>query len=1325
MKRPFETALYGTFRYLPGRCPLPFFLVFFLLNIFVGRGQNDCTISSLAPDPTEESPIPIDIVLEASINRELVADDFVVINGNIGNIERDKPEFVKGAEDIEIENFQVQGDPFEILSMGIPEFLADEFGDAVISISQYTEDDIFYLTYSNGVKTLNLVTENKQATSISGGNLSSPLDIEASLPGSNQKLYLADKGEQQVNVYNNSATAKIDDFKVPNYDSSNDVGPTGIVTDSFGNIFVAVAFTPSGTYDVEYDKVAVYQPGNYNNPIVFPPDDSEIKLDRPYRIAVDKTGRVYVADSGGSTSNGRVLIFDENYNHIHTIEGAQDNIGAPGSVVVDDFGYIYVIDYQDDITFNGIFQNPEDLISEYDKITSTSYSINVYDSNANFEYVTEFNQGLNLPVDLEIDYCGNILVNNLELTGPAPGIFSGIDVNFDFQLKTFTRYDNFTAEVTPESEGLVKVNLNSDNSFFLCDPQPECEFSITYETEQTQEPVVTCPQNSALPELPLDANCDYQLPDWGDLITTENFTPTFKVVNENEVNNKLQIDVEVLNGTDLIEICSLEFDLVDNIEPLITSCPEDENISLAPGETYTVPNYQPMIGISDNCDSGPEYSQTPIPGAEISENTPVNITVTDASGNVSDVCSFEIIIKEKEVFEINCKDSYTVELGLNESVATIPTEEFVNGDTSGIDFELNEQYFDCSDIGTFPLVINAKDSQTGETASCTVEVTVLDKGAPLLICQASTLQYSFPAGGSFEVPNLYENRVIDNCDDLEDLTIVQNPPVGTKWDKPGTYTVTYSATDTYGNYDDCTVTIELSEEQGPFITCPDENDIAPIILDEDCDFEEPDYTSEVGTGNFTNSPTITQSLQRVDNTLEVEIEVFDGQDYIGTCNFSVDIIDDSDPEIVCPTNISKEIPSEENSAIINYTPPQVQDNCDNAPKLELIAGYESGEAFPLGSTTVTWRVTDDSGNQTECSFIVLISQEDGSNPTNSAPVANDDSYSVDQHDVLNKAAPGVLENDTDAENDVLSVILKDGPQYGTLSLNSDGSFTYEPNAGYSGPDSFTYIANDGTANSNVATVSITVNSDNSGSDFQCKDEITLQLDASGAASLQLTDLYTGDASGLNLVASQLDFTCDNIGENTIELSWTGQSNDSCEIKVIVEDNIKPVAQVSFISVTLDENGLAEVAPEDLDDGSYDNCGDLTFSLDKTRFTCEDTGQNSVSFTITDASGNSSSINTIVSVNANPGTCTEPVRDNDYVFLYPNPTDGLVKISTPQEVTVEQVFVFDKRGRLILSKDFDKSDLEYELQIDGVQNAVYTLQLLTNEGEIIRRLIIRN
>ncbi len=49
-----------------------------------------------------------------------------------------------------------------------------------------------------------------------------------------------------------------------------------------------------------------------------------------------------------------------------------------------------------------------------------------------------------------------------------------------------------------------------------------------------------------------------------------------------------------------------------------------------------------------------------------------------------------------------------------------------------------------------------------------------------------------------------------------------------------------------------------------------------------------------------------------------------------------------------------------------------------------------------------------------------------------------------------------------------------GPSNGTLTLEADGSFTYAPNRDFTGTDTFTYRATDGLANSNLATVTITI-----------------------------------------------------------------------------------------------------------------------------------------------------------------------------------------------------------------------------------------------------------
>jgi VCBS repeat-containing protein len=72
------------------------------------------------------------------------------------------------------------------------------------------------------------------------------------------------------------------------------------------------------------------------------------------------------------------------------------------------------------------------------------------------------------------------------------------------------------------------------------------------------------------------------------------------------------------------------------------------------------------------------------------------------------------------------------------------------------------------------------------------------------------------------------------------------------------------------------------------------------------------------------------------------------------------------------------------------------------------------------------------------------------------------------------AALGVLANDSDPDSATLTATAVDQPANGTLALSADGSFTYTPNVGFSGQDTFTYQAGDGTDTSAPATVTITV-----------------------------------------------------------------------------------------------------------------------------------------------------------------------------------------------------------------------------------------------------------
>ena len=119
-----------------------------------------------------------------------------------------------------------------------------------------------------------------------------------------------------------------------------------------------------------------------------------------------------------------------------------------------------------------------------------------------------------------------------------------------------------------------------------------------------------------------------------------------------------------------------------------------------------------------------------------------------------------------------------------------------------------------------------------------------------------------------------------------------------------------------------------------------------------------------------------------------------------------------------------------------------------------------------GTYTVILNVTDDDGAANETTQQIVVA--------NIVPVANDDFYSVAENGTLYISAPGVLENDTDAEGDSLSASLISNVLNGVLTLFDNGSFEYTPTVGYNGTDSFTYKAFDGIDYSNEATVTIWV-----------------------------------------------------------------------------------------------------------------------------------------------------------------------------------------------------------------------------------------------------------
>ncbi len=163
-------------------------------------------------------------------------------------------------------------------------------------------------------------------------------------------------------------------------------------------------------------------------------------------------------------------------------------------------------------------------------------------------------------------------------------------------------------------------------------------------------------------------------------------------------------------------------------------------------------------------------------------------------------------------------------------------------------------------------------------------------------------------------------------------------------------------------------------------------------------------------------------------------------------------------------------------------------------------------------------------------------------------------------------------------------------------------------------------------------------------------DTTVYLDGSGSVTIDSSFVNDGSADNCGIATitlSQSTFTCAEVGPNLITMTVTDVAGLSANATptVTVADSTPPVAACQSYTVQLDAAGTALIDSSNIDNGSSDNCSIATMSLDISSFTCADLGDNTVTMTVSDASGNSSSCQAIVTV--------EDIEDP--VILCPNDT----------------------------------------------------------------------
>ena len=119
-----------------------------------------------------------------------------------------------------------------------------------------------------------------------------------------------------------------------------------------------------------------------------------------------------------------------------------------------------------------------------------------------------------------------------------------------------------------------------------------------------------------------------------------------------------------------------------------------------------------------------------------------------------------------------------------------------------------------------------------------------------------------------------------------------------------------------------------------------------------------------------------------------------------------------------------------------------------------------------GPDSFTYSISDGHGGTASGTVNITVTP-----PANIPPVANTDTVTTPEDTA---AVVAVLANDTDANNDTLTITGVGTAAHGTVANNGNGTVTYTPSANYNGADSFTYSISDGHGGTATGTVNVTV-----------------------------------------------------------------------------------------------------------------------------------------------------------------------------------------------------------------------------------------------------------
>jgi hypothetical protein len=897
-----------------------------------------------------------------------------------------------------------------------------------------------------------------------------------------------------------------------------------------------------------------------------------------------------------------------------------------------------------------------------------------------------------------------------------------------------------TGAITVTHVGDAVSNQSCTNKYTLtrtyratdgCGNYAECQQIIT--VNDNNAPTFTAPGNLSIScdqdytDLSLTGDVTNEADNCGSLTLQATFTDNFTHLTGCNNTGYITRTWTLNDGCGNITTHDQIITIIDNTNPQIT-CPGNQTKDANTGLCYytTVGSEFDPVSATDNC--GVDHiaynltgetsgtGETSLAGIHLSIGvTNITWTVTDACGNTAN-CNFAVTVNDSQNPTIECVPNISRNVDASQCNATVSAADLAPasyGDNCTVTAANLSWEMTGATTGTGLGLILETQFNTGLTtvkytitdasnniADCSFTVRVTDNINPTITC-AGDLARNVDAGQCYAtvantalIPTYNDNCTVTAANlawSMAGATTGSGTGLmpATQFNV-GNTVVTYTITDGGNNTADCNFNVTVTDNIDPVISCVANishnvdpgrcnttiaaSSLAPVSYSDNCTVTAANLSWSIsGETSGSGTSLIPQTIFNL-GTSTITYTVTDGSGRTANCSFTVTITDNIDPTITCDGTITRNVDAGECSATVNASvlaPLAYSDNCTvtDANLSWALSGATTGSgsgsmlntAFNVGTTVVTYTITDGSFNSSTASFDVVVT--DNIDPVISCvpnmPVNVDPAYCYAT--VANTALIPTYSDNCPVTASNLSWTMTGATTDSGTGLipttqfnvgNTTITYTITDNHGRTASCSFTVTVTDNIEPTVTCPGNVARNVDSG----QCNATISASSLAPVAysdncsvtasnLSWVMTGATTGSGNGLMLQ------TIFNVGTTNINYTITDSNGrtSTCDFNVVVTDNINPVITcVANMSLNVDpDKCYATVSNTSLVPVISDNCavsesnvswlmtgattGSGTGYMPTTGF---NTGTTIITYTITDAHGKTANCSFSVTVTDN-------------------------------------------------------------------------------------------